>query len=108
MTMADTLTKIRFEKVTAAIGARVDGIALDQQPTPDVMETLRQGLHEHGVLFFEFGKRVETDQFKAFAQLFGEVEAVFVRPIGHDPRLALTAVLVDAAHGGRETLPAGV
>ena len=77
MATADTLTKVQFEKVAAAIGARVSGVALDQQATAKVVETLREGLHEHGVLFFEFGERLESDQFKQFAQLFGEVEPVY-------------------------------
>jgi taurine dioxygenase len=77
MTVAETLTKITFDKVTAAIGARVHGIALDQEATPEVVETLRHGLHEHGVLFFEFGEQLGSDQFKQFAQLFGEVEPVY-------------------------------
>ena len=77
MTNADTLTDIRFEKVTAAIGARVHGVALDQAAAPEVVETLRQGLHEHGVLFFEFGQLVEVDAYNRFATLFGEREEVY-------------------------------
>ena len=74
MAVADTLTKIRFEKATAAIGARVQGVALDEQATPEVVQTLREGLHEHGVLFFEFGKPVDAEQLNNFSGLFGEVE----------------------------------
>lgn len=74
---ADTLTKIRFEKASAAIGAVVHGVALDAQPTPELVETLRQGLHEHGVLFFEFGKVVEEEQQRTFSRLFGELEPVY-------------------------------
>lgn len=77
MEAIDTPTKIRFEKAAVAIGARVHGIALDEQATPQVVQTLRAGLHEHGVLFFEFGKRVDEEQFKNFSRLFGEVEPVY-------------------------------
>jgi taurine dioxygenase len=70
----DAATRISFEKITAAIGARVRGIAADQQATPEVIQTLRQGLHEHGVLFFEFGKVVEPERLKQFSRLFGEEE----------------------------------
>jgi hypothetical protein len=72
--MADTQPSIRFEKATVTIGARVHGIASDQQATPQVVQVMREALHEHGVLFFEFGKRVEEDQLKSFSRLFGELE----------------------------------
>lgn len=77
MTAADTLTRIRFERAAAAVGARVQGVALDQPATADVVESLRQGLHEYGVLFFEYGKVVEADQLVQFSQLFGELEPVY-------------------------------
>ena len=77
MTAADTLTRIRFEKATVVIGARVHGIALDEQATPEVVQTLREGLHEHGVLFFEFGEGVEEEQQRNFCRLFGELEPVY-------------------------------
>jgi taurine dioxygenase len=77
MSVADTLTKIQFEKAAAAIGARVSGVAWDQAPTPDVMATLRHALHEHGVLFFEFGKVLSEDEQRAFGRLFGELEPVY-------------------------------
>ena len=77
MVVADTLTRIRFEKATASIGARVHGIALDEQATPEVVQALREGLHEHGVLFFEFGKPVEEEPLKNFSRLFGELEPVY-------------------------------
>src|SRR5450755_2005267 len=77
MVAIDIPIKIRFEKAAVTIGARVHGVALDEQPTPQLVQTLREGLHEHGVLFFEFGKRVEEEQFKNFSRLFGEVEPVY-------------------------------
>src|SRR5579864_5428362 len=72
-----TLEKILFEKVSATIGARVEGIALDEKPTLEVMKVLREGLHEHGVLFFEFGVTVEAEEFARFSEMFGEVEPVY-------------------------------
>jgi taurine dioxygenase len=75
--MADTQPSIRFDKATVTIGARVHGIALDQQATPHIVQALREALHEHGVLFFEFGKRVEEDQLRNFSRLFGELEPVY-------------------------------
>ena len=77
MTLADTLIKIQFEKVTPTIGARVHGVALDQEATPDVVQTLRSALHEHGVLFFEFGQLLTDPEQRQFGTLFGEVEPVY-------------------------------
>jgi taurine dioxygenase len=77
MTVVDTPARIRFEKAAVTIGARVHGIALDEQATPQIVQTLREGLHEHGVLFFEFGKRVEEEQLRNFSRLFGELEPVY-------------------------------
>jgi len=77
MAAADTLTKIRFEKATPAIGARVQGVALDEAATPEVVQALREGLHAHGVLFFELGAGVEEAQQRNFARLFGELEPVY-------------------------------
>ena len=77
MTAAATLTKIRFDKKTPVIGANVTGVALDQEATPDVVKALQHGLHEHGVLFFEFGKLVGAEDFARFAALFGEIQPVY-------------------------------
>lgn len=77
MTLAETLPKISFEKRTAVIGALVDGVPLDAPATAALMEALRRGLHEHGVLFFEFGETVGEDEFARFATLFGEIEPVY-------------------------------
>ena len=73
-----TQQKIHFEKVAVSIGARVQGIAFDQQPTPEIMESLRQGLHEYGVLFFDFGSEIcEEENQTNFCRLFGELEPVY-------------------------------
>lgn len=77
MTAVDTPTQIRFTKATATIGARVHGVGLETEATPEVMQTLRQGLHEHGVLFFEFGKQIDELQQRKFGELFGELEPVY-------------------------------
>lgn len=75
---ADISTKLRFEKATPTIGARVHGVALDEQHTPQLMQTLREGLHEHGVLFFELGDReISEEEQRGFSRLFGELEPVY-------------------------------
>lgn len=70
----DVLTKIRFEQAGAALGARVHDVSLEQAATPAIVGQLRQGLHEHGVLFFEFGETLQSEQQAAFTRLFGELE----------------------------------
>ncbi len=77
MSAADTTTNIRIEKVAAVVGARVQGIELDQEPTTAIVELLRHALHEHGVLFFEFGKPIEETEQRAFGRLFGDLEPVY-------------------------------
>lgn len=70
----EATARIRFEKTAPTIGARVHGVTLNEAPTPETVAVLTQGLHEHGVLFFEFGMPVAEAQSRAFARLFGEVE----------------------------------
>src|SRR3954452_15776022 len=77
MKVADLPTTIRFEKASAATGARVHGVSVDQQATPEVVQALHQGLHEHGVLFFEFGEVIDEERQRKFARLFGELEPVY-------------------------------
>jgi len=77
MAASDTLTKIVFDRITPAIGAHVRGVALDQQPTAEVVDTLRHGLHEHGVLFFQYEELVDADRFAQFSTLFGELQPVY-------------------------------
>lgn len=78
MTATDSSAKVRFEKTTPTIGARVHGVALDEQPTPQLMQVLREGLHEHGVLFFEFGDQpIDEERQRGFGRLFGELEPVY-------------------------------
>jgi taurine dioxygenase len=99
MTTTDilNLNKIRFDKITPTIGARVTGVAPDAEPTPELVETLRQGLHEHGVLFFEFGKQIGREQHIKFSELFGEVEPVY-RLSTHAEGEPGTANCIDAAY----------
>ncbi len=68
---------VRFERVTGTIGAVVSGVALTGGDRPETAERLRRGLHEHGVLFFEFGQAVSAPDFAAFATLFGEPEQAY-------------------------------
>ena len=74
--MMDTVldSGIRFERVTGNVGALVHGVSLGGEKSTELTETLNRGLHEHGVLFFEFGRWVSNEEFADFAPLFGERE----------------------------------
>jgi taurine dioxygenase len=67
---------VRFERATGAVGAWVHGIELGKQ-SAETVDTLVRGLHEHGVLFFDFGRIPSEVEFKEFAQTFGEVETSY-------------------------------
>jgi taurine dioxygenase len=97
MTLTNTKIALRFEKVTPTIGARAAGIAVDEPPAPETVETLRAALHEHGVLFFEFGERLDVDQHRHFAGLFGEIEPVYGFST-HSPGEPGSASCIDAEH----------
>ncbi|MBW8754515.1 MAG: TauD/TfdA family dioxygenase [Sphingomonadales bacterium] len=73
MNTTDLTSDISFEPATGLVGAWVHGVALDEQDAA-VAATLQRRLHEHGVLFFQFGEVLSSEAFVTFAQLFGEVE----------------------------------
>jgi taurine dioxygenase len=75
--MTATLLKseAHFDRVTGTIGAWVHGVRLDEPKDSPVAKELRRGLHEHGVLFFEFGRVLSADEFHHFAHLFGTPES---------------------------------
>jgi taurine dioxygenase len=69
-----TSTVMQFERVTGTIGAMVRGIDLEQ-PLQDVeVSGLRNALHEHGVLFFQFNRSLDAADFLSCARWFGEPE----------------------------------
>jgi taurine dioxygenase len=71
---ATAATRVRFERVTGTIGAIVHGVGLDEEPGTETAATLVRALHEHGVLFFDFGEPVGDGDFQAFSRLWGEVD----------------------------------
>jgi taurine dioxygenase len=64
--------KLRFERVTANIGAIVHGVDVHVHQPDGVPSKLRQSLHEHGVLFFYSDTPITGEEFRTFALLFGE------------------------------------
>lgn len=84
MTVADTLTRIEFERVAPVVGARVSGISIDQEYDEAVAQKLQNALHEYGVLFFDFGRTVTEAEQRKFGILFGDVEPSYGLTTGKD------------------------
>lgn len=73
-TTTETLSKIRLEPASGLVGAHVHGVDLHGPHRPETSEALIHALHEHGVLFFEYDDVVSHQEFRTFANIFGEVE----------------------------------
>jgi taurine dioxygenase len=73
MTTAELTGEISFEQATGLVGAWVHGIHIGERSL-EFAETLQRKLHEHGVLFFQFDHFLEAEEFRDFAELFGEIE----------------------------------
>jgi taurine dioxygenase len=89
--------KVRFEPVTGTVGAVVRGVDLVGNPGGQAVDMLRRGLHEYGVLFFEFDRVVTASEFAAFGDIFGKREDVYGLKIGgHEMPAALEDQYVDS------------
>src|SRR5688572_29799642 len=67
---------VRFERATGTVGAWVHGVGLGRASSK-IADVVIRGLHEHGVLFFDFGRIPSSSEFQAFAEMFGEVEDTY-------------------------------
>lgn len=75
---ADTdLSGLRFEAVSGNIGAWARGFALDAPDNASLKERLQLALAEYGVLFFDFGRIPDFEEYLGFASLFGKVQGKF-------------------------------
>jgi taurine dioxygenase len=86
--MSATVTEqVRFERVTRNVGAIVHGIELAGRRDMATTEALRRGLHEYGVLFFQFKNLVSAQEFNAFSEWFGELEGPYALSVsaGDEP-----------------------
>ena len=72
--VATVLDRIAYTPASGAIGMHVTGVALDTPAGGEVGTALQQALHEHGVLFFDFGRVLSREEYEAFAALFGDLE----------------------------------
>jgi len=68
------MDKITFTPASVALGAYVEGLAIDAKPNEETTKALRYALHEHGVLFFDFGRVLRVPEFQQFATIFGDLE----------------------------------
>ena len=71
-------------KLGSRIGARVDGVRLGGDVAPAAVDTIRQALLTHKVIFFRHQHHLDDEQQLAFAGLLGT-------PIGHPAAAVLAA-----------------
>ena len=70
-------TSLSCERVSGHIGAWVRGFDLGAPGNPAQADMLQRALAEHGVLFFDFGRIPDFDEYLGFAGLFGKVQGRF-------------------------------
>lgn len=72
-------TELQFERATGIVGAWVHGFDLSAPGNGACKATLQRALAEYGVLFFDFGRAPDGQEFTEFAGLFGTVQADFAQ-----------------------------
>lgn len=72
---------LTFEPVSGKIGAWVRGFDLSFSGNRDRSGELQRALAEFGVLFFDFGRIPDFDEYHGFASLFGKVQGRFDQTI---------------------------
>jgi hypothetical protein len=77
MATAANDTDFGFERVTGLIGAWVQNFRPDTAVNQANAPALRRALSEYGVLFFDFGRIPDVEEYTRFASLFGNVQAAF-------------------------------
>jgi alpha-ketoglutarate-dependent taurine dioxygenase len=61
---------IRLRRVTAAVGAVIEGVDLRLPLTPEAVDFVHRALLDHGVVFFQ-GQDIDREQYWAFMRYFG-------------------------------------
>ena len=72
--MSPTALALRVQRITPALGARVEGVDLRDDLDARAVAELRHLLHEHKLLIFP-GQRLEPDTQVRFARRFGDLTA---------------------------------
>ena len=78
------LDRISYAPAAGAIGVHVAGVELGTPADGETASALQQALHEHGVLFFDFGRALTRGEFEAFGVLFGDLEQGYRLGTGKD------------------------
>ncbi len=79
MTISTRTQKITIEPVTSALGAEIHGVDLSGPLDAETVQTLRQALLDHLVIFFR-DQDLNAEQYLAFAHAIGEpMEYPFVK-----------------------------
>lgn len=79
---------VSFEPVTVPIGAEVSGVDLASELSDDVIEALRLGVHQYGVLFLR-DQHLEDETHVAVARRFGPLYRHPLRPDDASPVFVL-------------------
>jgi len=91
-----TATSLACERVSGHIGAWVRGFELDATDNPAHADMLQRSLAEHGVLFFDFGRIPDFEEYLGFAGLFGKVQGQFGQIV--KGRKGEETPFIDSAH----------
>ncbi len=78
-----TTDKIALERVTSNVGAVINGIDLRLPQSAQTIDTVRQALINHGVIFFR-RQDISLEQFWAFLENFGRPQKEEIKGTDHD------------------------
>lgn len=70
---------MQITRVTGSLGADVHGIDLSQPLDAAAVQTVREALQQHQVLFFREQKKLTVDEHVRFAQYFGDIDLPYFR-----------------------------
>lgn len=83
----DTTLALDVRPMAGAIGAEIHGVDLNQTPSDDLVQAIRDVWLAHGVVFFR-DQPLEPRVFQAFAERLGEVvEYPFVKGLPDHPKI---------------------
>ena len=98
MTAVSTEVRLDLQKVTARIGARVSGLDLTRELTPDTVAAIRAALNTHKALVFD-ATGLDDEGQQRFARHFGELTTAHPTVPALDG--APHVLPVDSERGGR-------